>query len=106
MKELSLVFEHDDFVIVNKPAGMNFHSEEEAGFVVRASEFLGIRQLYPVHRLDKITSGMVILAKSSEVADTFSKLFESRKIEKFYLAISTRKPKKKQGSQLTHCMSA
>jgi len=39
----------------------------------------------------------LILAKSSEDANSITKLFENREIQKFYLAISTRKPKKKQG---------
>ncbi|MDH4943519.1 TIGR01621 family pseudouridine synthase [Sulfurimonas sp. C5] len=93
---MKLLFQNDDFAIVSKPAGMNFHSEDEAGFVVLASEMLDCK-LFPVHRLDKMTSGLVILAKSSEVANAFLQLFESRKIEKYYLAISLRKPKKKMG---------
>ena len=51
----------------------------------------------PVHRLDKMTSGLVIFAKSSEVAAQFGKMFENREIEKYYIAISMRKPKKKMG---------
>ena len=75
---------------------MNFHSEEEAGFVVRVSDALNM-PLFSVHRLDKMTSGLVILAKSSEVANKFTELFSSRQIEKYYLAISLKKAKKKQG---------
>ncbi|WP_304542886.1 TIGR01621 family pseudouridine synthase [Sulfurimonas microaerophilic] len=93
---MKLLYENNDFAIVSKPAGMNFHSEDEAGFVVLASEMTGSK-LFPVHRLDKMTSGLVILAKSSEIANAFLQLFESRKIEKYYLAISLRKPKKKMG---------
>lgn len=91
-----IVYENSDFIIVTKAAGVNFHSEEEAGFVVQVSQLLGI-SLFPVHRLDKMTSGLVIFAKSSEVAAIFGKMFENRKVDKFYLAISLRKPKKKQG---------
>ncbi|MBD3798071.1 MAG: RNA pseudouridine synthase [Campylobacterales bacterium] len=90
------IFENENFTIITKPAGMNFHSEDEAGFVVIASKMLGCK-LYPVHRLDKMTSGLVILAKSPEIANEFLKLFETRSIEKYYLAISLRKPKKKMG---------
>lgn len=91
-----LIFENNDFIIVSKPAGSNFHSEEEAGFVVQVSQQTGL-PLFPVHRLDKMTSGLVILAKSSETAALFGKMFENREVEKYYLAISIRKPKKKQG---------
>ena len=91
-----IVHENPSFIVALKPAGENFHSEEEAGFVVQVSEQLGL-PLFPVHRLDKMTSGLVILAKNSETAAQFGKMFENREIEKYYLAISMRKPKKKMG---------
>lgn len=95
---MQIIYQNSDFVIFDKPAGLNFHSEDgEAGFVVQAAKQLNIAQLYSVHRLDKMTSGLIILAKSSEVANKFSKMFENKEIQKFYLAISLRKPKKKQG---------
>jgi len=93
---IRILFENSDFLISLKASGANFHSEEEAGFVVQISQQVGI-SLFPVHRLDKMTSGLVIFAKSSEVAALFGKMFENRDIEKYYLAISMRKPKKKQG---------
>jgi len=95
--KIDIVFENEDFVLVNKPAGLSFHSEDGPGLVVILCEQLGIEQLYSVHRLDKMTSGLLMLAKRSEVANALSRLFEERKIEKFYLALSVRKPKKKQG---------
>lgn len=91
-----LIHTHPAFIIVSKPAGENFHSEEEVGFVVKMSKQFGI-SLFPVHRLDKMTSGLVILAKNTETAAQFGKMFENRAIEKYYLAISMRKPKKKMG---------
>ncbi len=95
---INIIFENTDFVVFDKPAGLNFHSEgNEAGFVVLASQQLGLKQLYSVHRLDKITSGLIILAKSSQIASEFAKMFEKKEIQKYYLALSLRKPKKKQG---------
>lgn len=96
MSTIAVVYQNNDFIIALKNAGVNFHSEEEAGFVVRISQQMGI-PLFPVHRLDKMTSGLVILAKTSEAAAQFGKMFENREVEKYYLAISMRKPKKKQG---------
>lgn len=93
---IKILFENDDFLIALKKAGVNFHSEEEAGFVVQVSQQANI-PLLPVHRLDKMTSGLVIFAKNSEVAAQFGKMFENREIEKYYIAISMRKPKKKMG---------
>ena len=98
MHKIKLIFQNNNFAIFDKPAGLNFHSEDgEAGFVVLATKALHVEQLFSVHRLDKMTSGLIILAKSSEVANQFTKLFEEKKVQKFYLAISLRKPKKKQG---------
>ncbi|MDF1880209.1 TIGR01621 family pseudouridine synthase [Sulfurimonas sp. MAG313] len=93
---LEIIFENEDFLVFNKPPGLSFHSEEGEGFVVKAEKQTGLK-LYSVHRLDKMTSGLLLLAKSSEMAHKITRLFEKREIEKFYLAISTRKPKKKQG---------
>ncbi|MDG4812893.1 TIGR01621 family pseudouridine synthase [Hydrogenovibrio sp. 3SP14C1] len=100
---ITVVFQSADFVVVDKPAGMNFHSEPDAdgqkqpGLVVFVQQQLGVEELYPVHRLDKMTSGLVILALNKPSAQTFQQLFETRQVEKYYLAISTHKPKKKQG---------
>ncbi len=93
---MTILFNHPSFIIAHKSAGVNFHSEGEAGFVVQVSQYLGI-PLFPVHRLDKMTSGLVIFAKSSSIAAQFGKRFENREIEKYYLALSMRKPKKKMG---------
>jgi len=97
MQTITLLYENDDFILVDKPAGLNFHSEDEAGLVVVVKEQLSLDELYPLHRLDKMTSGLVLFAKRKEAAQIFGKMFESREVEKYYLAISLRKPKKKQG---------
>jgi len=93
---LEVVFENEKFILFNKPAGLSFHCEEGEGFVVQAEKQTGLK-LYSVHRLDKMTSGLLLLAKSSTDANRLTKLFEERLIQKYYLAISIRKPKKKQG---------
>ncbi|CCQ11856.1 Ribosomal large subunit pseudouridine synthase D [Pseudoalteromonas luteoviolacea B = ATCC 29581] len=83
-------------MIANKPHGISFHSESEAGFVVQVEVQMGIK-LYPVHRLDKVTSGLIVLAKSALHAAQLTELFSRRCVDKFYLAIIDAKPKKKQG---------
>ena len=97
MMTIKLLYENNDFAVVAKPAGMNFHSEDEPGLAVQVQKMLNAEQLYPVHRLDKMTSGLVMFAKTLAAAQIFQTMFETRQIEKFYLAVSTRKPKKKQG---------
>ncbi|MFY9179092.1 MAG: TIGR01621 family pseudouridine synthase [Venatoribacter sp.] len=86
-----------DWLALHKPAGINIHSEDnEAGFVVLASQQLG-QPLWPVHRLDKVTSGILLLATSAAGAARLGNLFAAQKIHKVYLAQSGFKPKKKQG---------
>ncbi|MCE0557639.1 MULTISPECIES: TIGR01621 family pseudouridine synthase [unclassified Motilimonas] len=92
-----LVADEADFVVINKADNCNFHSEDgEAGLVVEVERALSLK-LYSVHRLDKMTSGILILAKSSTAAAAFTQLFAQRKMSKFYLALSMQKPNKKQG---------
>jgi len=97
MQGIELLYENEAFLLIDKPAGMNFHSEDEAGLVVLTKEMVGLDELYPVHRLDKMTSGLVLFGKTKEAAQAFGRMFEERQIEKYYLAVSLRKPKKKQG---------
>ncbi|MDQ7990896.1 MAG: pseudouridine synthase [Candidatus Dactylopiibacterium sp.] len=93
-----ILFEHPDFILALKPAGMNFHSEgDEPGFVVRVKALLDEPGLHPVHRLDRITSGLVLLARHADAAREFGRMFEAREIRKCYLALSDQRPSKKQG---------
>lgn len=93
----SLLFENDNFIVINKQFAVNFHSEEgEFGVVVAAEKALQCK-LYSVHRLDKMTSGLLLLAKSPQIAAQLTALFTTHQIQKYYLAISDKKPKKKQG---------
>lgn len=82
---------------MSKPAGLDFHSQgSEPGFHRQLSLQLGL-ELYPVHRLDKATSGLLLFAKHQQACRELVDLFTQREIEKFYLAIVSNKIKKKQG---------
>ncbi len=95
---MRVIDETEHFIVVEKPAGANFHSEDgETGFFAQL-ELTRSEKLWPVHRLDKVTSGLLIAARSAQVARDLGDLFEFHQIEKYYLALSDRKPKKKQGS--------
>lgn len=98
-----IITQTDDFVVISKSAEVNFHDEGEhgTGLFSQVKHYLrqqfNIVELYPIHRLDKMTSGLLIFAKNSESAKIFGKLFQAHKVEKYYLAISDQKPTKKQG---------
>lgn len=94
---LEIVFEHDDWLVAVKPAGLNFHSEDgEAGFIALLEKQLSMK-LWPVHRLDKLTSGLLLVAKSKDSCRVLSQLFSNRQVEKYYLAVCSSSMKKKQG---------
>ncbi|AFU97577.2 TIGR01621 family pseudouridine synthase [Simiduia agarivorans] len=93
----SLLTTDPDFFLIHKAPGVNFHTEGDVpGVVTQAEAFLG-ESLWPVHRLDKMTSGLLLLARSASAAGEFGRLFEQRAMEKYYLAIGRGKPNKKQG---------
>lgn len=93
----SVVLNEVNFIVVNKHAGIDMHDDAGVlGLVSRVSVALE-QAVYPVHRLDKVTSGLVLLAKNKEATAALSLAFAERKVKKTYLAISDRSPKKKQG---------
>jgi len=95
---MRIIDETENFLVVEKPAGIGFHTEMgENGFFVNLEKERN-EKLFPVHRLDKVTSGLIIVARSQKAARDLGALFESNQIEKYYLALSDRKPKKKQGA--------
>lgn len=93
----TLIADHADWLALYKPEGIGMHSENnETGIVVQASKQLDM-PLWPVHRLDKVTSGILLLAKNAEAAARLSALFADHAISKIYLAQASGKPLKKQG---------
>jgi len=96
--KLDIVYQTDDFIIIYKPCGLSVHKDQsEIGLTILLAEQLGVPQVWLVHRLDKVTSGLLILALNAESAAEFFRLFSEHHIKKTYLALSNQKPKKKQG---------
>lgn len=91
-----ILFENEDFLVVSKPNGISFNDEvDKTGFFTQLKlQYSGI---HAIHRLDKVTSGLMIVAKSPESASIFGKLFTDHLVQKIYLAIASNKPTKKQG---------
>jgi len=99
---LDVIFENDDLIVVNKPAGMVVHpaAGHFSGTLVNAvlgygSEIEGIggeERPGVVHRLDKETSGLILLAKNERAHRWLQDQFRLRKVEKTYLALVDDKP--------------
>lgn len=89
---------HPDFLIINKHPGVSVHKDDGDTLLLQAIASLsGDDKLYLIHRLDKMTSGLLLLGRNSQAASELSALFAKRTVSKFYLAIGSKKPKKKQG---------
>ena len=92
-----LLHDEADFLVINKAANVHFHSQSgNPGVVAQTEQDLNIK-LYPVHRLDTLTSGLILLAKTTAAAARLTELFRLHQVQKYYLALAQGKPKKKQG---------
>ena len=90
-KELPVIYKDDYFVAINKPAGLLVHrsviAKDEKCFALQMVRDQVGKPVYPVHRLDKPTSGVLLFALSREVARKTSDLFSANTIHKKYLAV-------------------
>ena len=99
---LDIVYEDRDVIIVNKPAGMVVHPSpgHEHGTLVNAAlahapDIKGVGgELRPgvVHRLDKDTSGLVLMAKHDRALQAIQRQFQDRQVVKVYLGLVDGKP--------------
>ena len=96
-KELSkyddyIIENNDNFIIINKPAGIPVQSGTKSfkniTDLLKNSKYFEGSKPFIVHRIDKETSGILIIAKNREYAQLFTSLFRIRKIHKTYLALA------------------
>ncbi|NOG31938.1 pseudouridine synthase [Halomonas sp. CH40] len=91
MLPLTILYQDDDLVAVHKPAGLLVHRSQlargEREFLLQRLRNQLNRRVYPVHRLDRPTSGVMVFGFSSEVAARLSASFSERQVEKRYLAV-------------------
>ena len=99
---LDIIFENDDLLVVNKPAGMVVHPSpgHDRGTLVHAilghvpglEGIGGEERPGIVHRLDKETSGLIVVAKNEQAHRWLQDQFRNRSVEKIYLALVDGKP--------------
>lgn len=98
--EFSIIEEHEDFLVIDKPAGLVVHNSISnpddpslvRGLLHKYPEFAQFRDLIRpgiVHRLDKDTSGLIIVARNCKAQIALAKLFKDRSISKTYLALAS-----------------
>tara|TARA_Y100000590_G_C15692333_1_gene1003873 strand:+ start:261 stop:1169 length:909 start_codon:yes stop_codon:yes gene_type:complete len=93
---------NDNFVVINKPAGIAVQSGTKSrkniiDILKKTKEFRGVSP-YTVHRIDKETTGVLIVAKNRKYAQLFTSLFRIRKIHKTYLSIVVGEINNKKGT--------
>ncbi|EDP96479.1 RluA family pseudouridine synthase [Kordia algicida OT-1] len=104
MSKLEIIHENKDYIVVNKASGLISEKSPYEAVTVEDQVFQHIlkskRKPYVgiIHRLDRVTSGVLILAKKKSILVAFNKLFSSRKVQKTYLAIVKNKPTKSKGN--------
>ena len=111
--QLEIVYEDEDLAVINKPAGMMVHAgagatddERNRGTLVNAllhrfgrlSEVGGELRPGIVHRLDKETSGLIVVAKNDVAHRKLAKQFSGRQIKKHYVALVHGWPAKDRGT--------
>ena len=87
---LTILHQDHDIVVINKPSALLVHRNRQARDHVFALQLLRDQLghfVYPVHRLDRATSGVLLFAKSSEIAAKLVESFTARKVSKTYHAV-------------------
>jgi len=86
----NILYEDADFIAIHKPSSILVHRtriSEDTVFVLQLLRDQVGYHVYPVHRLDRMTSGVLIFGKNKAAASSLSELFREQNITKTYLAI-------------------
>jgi 23S rRNA pseudouridine1911/1915/1917 synthase len=89
-----VIFEDDGLIVCHKPAFMTTHPAGRHLFYVATTYFATIydKVIHSIHRLDRETSGVLLLGKDTAISHLISQMFEEDKIRKCYFLISIKKP--------------
>ncbi|POY45021.1 tRNA pseudouridine(65) synthase TruC [Avibacterium gallinarum] len=91
MTALNILYQDEYLVAVNKPAGMLVHrswlDRHETQFVMQTLRDQIGQHVFPIHRLDRPTSGVLLFALNGEIAKLLCEQFEQKQVEKSYLAV-------------------
>ena len=85
-----ILFEDDDFVVIDKPGWLVCHPSKDgpwSSLVGACREFYGLQEVHLVSRLDRETSGVVLMAKNKKAASFSQKAVQERRVRRSYLAL-------------------
>lgn len=99
MKKIPIIYENEEILIINKPAGISVQGGKDISHPLDKELPLQLGYpIYLVHRLDKETSGLMIVAKSPLHASIWTKIIGGKLVTKEYTAICAGTLEKKQGT--------
>jgi 23S rRNA pseudouridine1911/1915/1917 synthase len=88
MPEIEIIYEDDNIIVVNKPSGLLTEKiDAEKGIAVNEILEKSGKKIYPVHRLDRETSGVMIFWKTVKDGDFLFKEFKKRRVNKIYIGV-------------------
>ena len=94
-----IVFENDNFVAINKPAGLlSIPDRTQSEVSLKDMLINKYGHIFTVHRIDKDTSGLIVFAKNEATHKFLSLAFEERRVEKYYQGIVNGSPAAKSGT--------
>lgn len=92
---IPILWQNPNLLVLDKPPGIPHHTEgpDTPGVleILRHQRRLEEERLYGVHRLDKVTSGILLVAKNRETAQSLTRAFRDKTIVKYYLGLSRHK---------------
>jgi 23S rRNA pseudouridine1911/1915/1917 synthase len=88
MKFPEILFENEDFIVLNKPAGLlSVPDRKQSSPSLKDLLIERYGQIFTVHRLDRGTSGVIVFAKNARTHRYLSGIFEKREVKKIYLGL-------------------
>ncbi len=90
MQTLSILYQDDNYIAIHKPAGLLVHRtriSQDTSFVLQILRNQIGQWVYPIHRLDRPTSGVLIFGLNPDAACQLVQEFEQRRVKKRYLAV-------------------
>lgn len=88
--DIDILFQNDQILLINKPTGISVTPDRTGALDIQqllAQQLALTEPLRLVHRLDKDTSGVMLIAKNKQAQSRYSRLFAKRQVSKLYLAI-------------------
>lgn len=99
LADVNIIFENDQCIALNKPAGvLSIPDRTQSELSLKDMLIEKYGSIFTIHRLDRETSGIILFAKDEATHKYFSKQFEERTVEKFYIALVLGSMPEKTGS--------